>query len=68
MPKYAYSHVAFLSPMGDSSHSTAQPGFPRIEEPAPDFEARTTHGIRKLTDYAGKRLVLFSHPADFSPV
>jgi peroxiredoxin (alkyl hydroperoxide reductase subunit C) len=41
---------------------------PRINEPAPDFEARTTHGVRKLEDYKGKWLVLFSHPADFTPV
>jgi pimeloyl-ACP methyl ester carboxylesterase len=33
-----------------------QPGFPRIKEPAPYFEARTTHGMCKLTDYVGKWL------------
>lgn len=41
---------------------------PRINEPAPAFEARTTHGVRSLEDYKGKWLVLFSHPADFTPV
>ena len=41
---------------------------PRINEPAPDFTARTTHGVRSLEDYRGKWLVLFSHPADFTPV
>lgn len=41
---------------------------PRLNEPAPEFEARTTHGIKKLSDYKGKWLVLFSHPADFTPV
>ena len=41
---------------------------PRINEPAPAFEARTTHGVKKLEDYRGKWLVLFSHPADFTPV
>ena len=41
---------------------------PRINEPAPSFEARTTHGVKKLEDYRGKWLVLFSHPADFTPV
>ncbi len=41
---------------------------PRINEPAPAFEAKTTHGIRRLEDYKGKWLVLFSHPADFTPV
>ena len=43
-------------------------GFPRLNAPAPDFEARTTHGVRKLSDYEGRYLVLFSHPADFTPV
>jgi len=41
---------------------------PRINEPAPDFTARTTQGTRSLKDYRGKWLVLFSHPADFTPV
>ena len=39
-----------------------------LNEPAPDFEAPTTHGIKKLSDYKGRWLVLFSHPADFTPV
>ena len=42
--------------------------FPRLNEPAPYFEARTTQGVRKLTDYRGRWLILFSHPADFTPV
>lgn len=41
---------------------------PRLNEPAPAFEAKTTHGPKKLSDYKGKWLVLFSHPADFTPV
>jgi len=41
---------------------------PRIDEPAPHFEGRSTHGIVKLSDYAGKWLVFFAHPADFTPV
>ena len=41
---------------------------PRLNVAAPAFEAKTTHGIKKLADYAGKWLVLFSHPADFTPV
>lgn len=44
------------------------PVFPQLNKPAPFFEARTTHGVRKLNDYLGKWLVLFSHPADFTPV
>ncbi len=41
---------------------------PRINDPAPDFRATTTHGVRELSDYKGKWLILFSHPADFTPV
>lgn len=46
----------------------ASRGMPRLNEPAPEFEAVTTHGIRRLSDYKGKWLILFSHPADFTPV
>jgi peroxiredoxin (alkyl hydroperoxide reductase subunit C) len=41
---------------------------PRINDPAPDFEAKSTQGPLKLSDYKGKWVVLFSHPADFTPV
>ena len=41
---------------------------PQINEPAPEFNAVTTHGQKKLADYKGRWLVLFSHPADFTPV
>jgi peroxiredoxin (alkyl hydroperoxide reductase subunit C) len=41
---------------------------PRINDDAPDFEAKTTQGTVKLSDYRGKWVVLFSHPADFTPV
>lgn len=50
------------------SETTVPLVFPRLNEPAPDFEAKTTHGVKKLSDYKGKWLVLFSHPADFTPV
>lgn len=52
----------------DASGPEAQPGLPRIGEPAPHFAARTTHGPRTLEDYRGEWLILFSHPADFTPV
>jgi len=41
---------------------------PVLGEPAPDFEVLTTHGPLKLSDYRGRWVVLFSHPADFTPV
>ncbi len=43
-------------------------GLPLLNQPAPAFDAVTTDGRRRLSDYAGKWLVLFSHPADFTPV
>ena len=39
-----------------------------LGETAPDFEAVTTHGPIKLSDYKGQWVILFSHPADFTPV
>ncbi len=42
---------------------------PRIGDQAPDFTAVTTKGTIKFSDYAkDKWIVLFSHPADFTPV
>ncbi len=42
---------------------------PRIGEKAPSFKAVTTQGdINFPGDYAGKWTILFSHPADFTPV
>jgi peroxiredoxin 2/4 len=41
---------------------------PIIGEPAPDFEAVTTQGPIRLSDLKGKWVVIFSHPADFTPV
>lgn len=35
---------------------------------APDFTANTTMGTKSLSDYAGKWVLLFSHPGDFTPV
>ncbi|MEY8018567.1 peroxiredoxin [Mycobacterium servetii] len=42
---------------------------PRIGDPAPAFSAVTTQGqISFPADYAGKWVIFFSHPADFTPV
>jgi peroxiredoxin 2/4 len=40
----------------------------RIGDKVPDFEARTTQGSMKLSDFLGRWLIFFSHPADFTPV
>ena len=42
---------------------------PRLGEPVPAFEAMTTKGkISFPDDYKGKWVILFSHPADFTPI
>src|SRR5512136_580257 len=50
-------------------HSRENAEFPLIGDKLPQMEVKTTHGIMKLPEYfAGKWFVLFSHPADFTPV
>ncbi len=42
---------------------------PTLGDKFPELEVKTTHGVKKLPDdYKGKWFVLFSHPADFTPV
>lgn len=42
---------------------------PRIGDPAPDFEALTTTGKLKFSEYnKDSWVIMFSHPADFTPV
>ncbi|HWP49970.1 MAG TPA: peroxiredoxin [Candidatus Limnocylindrales bacterium] len=40
----------------------------QLGAPVPDFEAISTHGPIKLSNYKGQWVLLFSHPADFTPV
>ena len=40
----------------------------QIGDAAPNFQARTTMGELSLSDYRGRWVLLFSHPADFTPV
>ena len=42
---------------------------PRIGEPAPEFKAVSTQGNINFPDeYNGSWVILFSHPADITPV
>ena len=44
-------------------------GFPLIGDKFPELNVQTTHGMKNIPgDYKGKWIVLFSHPADFTPV
>ncbi|MGE5431158.1 MAG: peroxiredoxin [Syntrophomonadaceae bacterium] len=44
-------------------------GIPLLGEKFPDLEVQTTRGFFKIPqDFQGKWIVLFSHPADFTPV
>ncbi|HZQ70689.1 MAG TPA: peroxiredoxin [Terriglobales bacterium] len=56
--------------MSTDTATVSEPRIPRINEPAPDFQAKSTHGMIRLSDYTskGKWVLLFSHPADFTPV
>lgn len=49
-------------------HDTKRASGLRIGDHAPDFEARSTVGNIRLSEFRGRWLVLFSHPADFTPV
>ncbi|MBE9488643.1 MAG: peroxiredoxin [Bacteroidetes bacterium] len=49
--------------------SNYQQPMPRLGERAPEFKAMTTNGLMNFPeDYKGKWVILFSHPADFTPV
>ena len=51
-----------------SNYEIMMNGIVKIGEEAPEFNAVTTQGNIKLSDYKGKWLVFFSHPGDFTPV
>lgn len=51
----------------DDNRTTASRNL-RIGDTAPDFEARSTVGPVKLSSFRERWLILFSHPADFTPV
>lgn len=51
------------SPRGDSAGRVLL-----LDRPVPDFTARSTMGPVSLADYRGRWVILFAHPADFTPV
>lgn len=53
----------------DDNAITNTPQMPLIGDAAPEFVANTTNGVVRFpSDYMGRWVVLFSHPADFTPV
>jgi len=53
----------------EATNDSNQTQMPRIGDMAPDFDAMTTKGMIKFSDFAkDKWVVMFSHPADFTPV
>jgi peroxiredoxin (alkyl hydroperoxide reductase subunit C) len=49
--------------------NTENQNFPLIGDKFPEMKVQTTHGIINIPmDFKGKWTVLFSHPADFTPV
>lgn len=55
--------------MSESTITAPVTPMPRLGDPAPSFTATTTQGdINFPADYDGSWVILFSHPADFTPV
>jgi peroxiredoxin (alkyl hydroperoxide reductase subunit C) len=53
----------------EKTQTQEQTQMPRIGDQAPDFEAVTTTGNIKMSEFAPEKwTVMFSHPADFTPV
>jgi len=50
------------------NEETARVCLPSLGSTAPDFEAMTTFGPMKLSDYQGQWIILFSHPGSFTPI
>ncbi|NLO07515.1 MAG: peroxiredoxin [candidate division WS1 bacterium] len=61
--------VVVAAVLGVTALCAGAADLPLIGDPAPAFEVNTTQGpIKFPDDYSGKWVILFSHPADFTPV
>ena len=68
-PLYLILATALLTSMSMQAEQKKCVMPPRIGDQAPEFTADSTKGkITFPTDYKGKWIIFFSHPADFTPV
>ena len=66
---YYFSRIPIIYTKMEEKPEQHSVRMPRIGDAAPEFKAVTTQGeINFPGDYSGSWVVLFSHPADFTPV
>lgn len=63
-----YAAMASAMPDPNASMPAGATLPPGLGDPAPEFTALTTDGVKSLSSYRGKWLIFFSHPGDFTPV